>query len=179
MSLPHVLRTLREYLCDLSPKAQAVAGVAGILATQSRTGTFSVAELRGVFDMRDDAEWKAVYDELYEHAVLYFVDGGHDEAEVMFGGDILSAAMGPPGRPSAKEWARQRVWLEQSLEGQEPFCLYCRATDLPLAIDHLRPISRGGSNHLSNLAFACKSCNSAKGAKTYQEFMRRRKELGL
>lgn len=37
------------------------------------------------------------------------------------------------------------------------------------SVDHLTPVSRGGSDHLSNLALACRSCN-AKGAKTAEEF---------
>jgi 5-methylcytosine-specific restriction endonuclease McrA len=41
-------------------------------------------------------------------------------------------------------------------------CAYCQASDY-IAIDHIIPISRGGSDDLENLQFLCRSCNSSKG----------------
>lgn len=42
-------------------------------------------------------------------------------------------------------------------------CQYCGAAD-DLTIDHVRPLSRGGSNEMSNLLTACRSCNCSKGS---------------
>ena len=41
-------------------------------------------------------------------------------------------------------------------------CAYCGATGVPLNIDHIRPRSKGGTNRVSNLTWACIPCNQAK-----------------
>lgn len=52
-------------------------------------------------------------------------------------------------------------------------CLYCKKilTLSTLTLDHLIPITRGGSNWPSNIAPACKSCNSKKRTRTYSEYV--------
>lgn len=47
-------------------------------------------------------------------------------------------------------------------------CSYCLQPGA--SIDHVLPVSRGGSNDPSNLVLACGPCNSRKGAKTPLEF---------
>jgi 5-methylcytosine-specific restriction endonuclease McrA len=44
-------------------------------------------------------------------------------------------------------------------------CLCCGATGVPLHIDHVIPLARGGRNDISNLQPLCKRCNSRKYAK--------------
>src|SRR5258708_22209349 len=41
---------------------------------------------------------------------------------------------------------------------------YCRATGVPLQIEHILPRARGGTNRVSNLTLACGPCNTTKGA---------------
>lgn len=54
-------------------------------------------------------------------------------------------------------------------------CLYC-GTDLrhaapaDVTLDHLLPRSAGGSNEATNLVTACRSCNSARGAKPWLDY---------
>lgn len=49
-------------------------------------------------------------------------------------------------------------------------CVYCGSEE-DLTIEHLIPLSKGGTNWPANLAPACKSCNSRKNShKTFVEF---------
>lgn len=45
-------------------------------------------------------------------------------------------------------------------------CVYCgrRPPHVELHVDHVRPVSKGGTNDLSNLRTACNECNLGKGA---------------
>ena len=42
-------------------------------------------------------------------------------------------------------------------------CAYCGCTGVPLTMDHLTPVSKGGPHTLWNIVPACRSCNSKKG----------------
>lgn len=62
---------------------------------------------------------------------------------------------------------------ESLYDFQEGFCYFCdnlcEFTDF--TVDHLTPISRGGSNHISNKVGACSTCNHEKANQTEQEFL--------
>jgi 5-methylcytosine-specific restriction endonuclease McrA len=49
-------------------------------------------------------------------------------------------------------------------------CAYCRATGVPLQVEHIVPRSRGGTDRISNLTLACAPCNQAKANQTAAEF---------
>lgn len=51
-------------------------------------------------------------------------------------------------------------------------CVACGSVDR-LEVDHIHPVSRGGSDDPANLQVLCKSCNTSKGAKTMSEWMAR------
>lgn len=59
----------------------------------------------------------------------------------------------------------------------------CRFCDAPLGgkphIEHLTPVSRGGSSRPANLTLSCGPCNLAKTNKTLVEFQHWRTERGL
>jgi 5-methylcytosine-specific restriction endonuclease McrA len=55
------------------------------------------------------------------------------------------------------------------------FCAYCREPfneTRKKTIDHVVPLSKGGTNAEHNLVAACGSCNSKKNARTGEEFLR-------
>ena len=51
-------------------------------------------------------------------------------------------------------------------------CYLCRKplTATTVVVEHRIPLSRGGSNWISNLAPSCKTCNQRKGKKTEREY---------
>lgn len=60
-------------------------------------------------------------------------------------------------------------------------CTYCGASgnDVELEIDHIHPISKGGSNHMSNLTTACRSCNQSKSNGKLEPMTQARQTSGL
>lgn len=63
------------------------------------------------------------------------------------------------------EYGRQRAALALAMiEAGKPYLCTCgEAADL--TIDHIIPLSRGGTDDLANLRFLCAPCNSRKGAR--------------
>mgnify|MGYP001558078120 CR=1 FL=1 len=64
------------------------------------------------------------------------------------------------------------VELRERIAGQaRNRCGYCRSaekvTGVPLEIDHLIPLSAGGSSREENLWLACRRCNSFKRSQTH------------
>lgn len=49
-------------------------------------------------------------------------------------------------------------------------CAYCGEVADPFHVDHVVPISRGGTSSKRNLVLACEQCNLSKGTKTAAEF---------
>jgi 5-methylcytosine-specific restriction endonuclease McrA len=54
------------------------------------------------------------------------------------------------------------LW-EEMVDKYSHTCLCCRRSDVEITIDHVTPISLGGSNDITNLQPLCRSCNSKKG----------------
>ena len=56
-------------------------------------------------------------------------------------------------------------------------CTYCQVKNVPLQIEHIQPISKGGSNRVSNLTIACQPCNLKKNNQTIEQFLANKPEL--
>lgn len=54
--------------------------------------------------------------------------------------------------------------IQKLINRHDGCCVYCgiKPTNEPMQIDHVVPISKGGSNTIGNLLPACRSCNSSK-----------------
>jgi len=67
----------------------------------------------------------------------------------------------------------ERLRVENIKEYGILTCIYCMENvEGRDTLEHLVPISNGGTNNFDNLAIACKKCNSCKGDKTYDEFIK-------
>jgi 5-methylcytosine-specific restriction endonuclease McrA len=72
--------------------------------------------------------------------------------------------------------AKRKVWemsgsftqdeWDALCEFYENKCLSCGRADVKLTVDHVVPLSKGGSNMIDNIQPLCGSCNSSKNAKT-------------
>lgn len=57
----------------------------------------------------------------------------------------------------------------EALEQYHHRCAYC-GRELPLTIDHVIPLVRGGKHSKDNVVPACSYCNISKGARTLEEW---------
>lgn len=51
------------------------------------------------------------------------------------------------------------------------WCPYCGESNKKLTVDHVVPISKGGTNSIENLIPCCGSCNSSKGNKSMEDWI--------
>ena len=70
---------------------------------------------------------------------------------------------GAPGSHTTEQWLALIIEYDHK-------CAYCRDAK-SLTRDHVIPLSCGGSNDISNIVPACRSCNSSKHTKTGPEFV--------
>ena len=56
-------------------------------------------------------------------------------------------------------------------------CGYCQTNNVPLQVEHIVPISRGGTHRISNLCLACGPCNQKKANRPVSEFLAKKPDL--
>lgn len=72
-------------------------------------------------------------------------------------------------RDKLKKAGKISIKALSALRAKTKSCCYCNRRR-PLQIEHKVPIARGGTNHISNIALACGTCNRRKHTKTHREF---------
>jgi len=90
------------------------------------------------------------------------------EREMGFGLRYKSGVKSPRNEMGGKN--RTRIYA-QLVHRDGEFCQVPNCENVDLEIDHIIPISAGGTNELENLQFLCKHHNCSKGTKTWNEFL--------
>ena len=70
-------------------------------------------------------------------------------------------------RPCRETW---RVVKTRILKRDDYTCAYCGSRGGILEVDHIHPVSKGGSHEDVNLTTACLPCNRSKSNKTVEEW---------
>ena len=77
-------------------------------------------------------------------------------------------------KAKANPYARRREWLPKAIRCQVAAkykykCRYCgrSAREVKTHVDHVVPLSRGGTDDIENLCLACVECNLKKSNKTW------------
>jgi len=122
---------------------------------------------RSLLRRRPPEWWRAYY---LEHKEAYAAtrrryQEKHREEVRTLNAKKRARRLGAPGYHTATEWL-------EKIELFAGCCAYCGEAG-PLQRDHRIPLTRGGSNDISNIVPACRSCNAHKSAMTDAEFIAR------
>ena len=95
---------------------------------------------------------------------IYSMSGSGDGGVINFTfNSLVSTGYNRKKRNSLKQ---NKSLFQRLLHKYKFKCVDCGETDVKtLTIDHKRPVSKGGSDNLSNLQILCHSCNSRKSDK--------------
>jgi HNH endonuclease len=66
---------------------------------------------------------------------------------------------------------RRTAWWQAYVDLSEGRCAYCHMVEDTLTLEHIEPLSVGGTNDPHNLLPVCADCNHAKGSLTLQAFV--------
>jgi hypothetical protein len=170
-----MIRVVAESFKGLSRLSQAVFGYVTLATIQAENGEVLIEWAKADLGLTD-AEWAETSADLYERGLMWETGDNLDNldrVQTIATHPLCMATTAPVNRPKPKDWERLRALVTKRLYtdyGLKPHCLYCRAEGVPLELEHMLPLARGGSNHPLNLGLACKPCNSSKGSKTYEEW---------
>jgi len=77
-------------------------------------------------------------------------------------------------RKNGKTERISKEFYKQMLENQSGKCRACKVDLIAYEIDHIVPVSRGGTHTKDNLQLLCRSCNRQKHAFEWGVFLRRK-----
>lgn len=63
-----------------------------------------------------------------------------------------------------------REYLSEKFNHKCCYCEICQGQRRKFEVEHIIPVSRGGTNRISNLAWSCHVCNQEKGSMTAEEY---------
>lgn len=147
-------------------RAEAYLGSREAILAEQKKRYHADAELRAKIIARSRARYAERPEEMKAYRARYRAE--NPEAVKAAANNARCARAAAEGRTTRAEWLE----ITDYFDG---FCAYCLGHESRvgrLTKDHMQPITRGGSNWPDNLVPACKSCNSAKNAKTPLEFAR-------
>ena len=82
-------------------------------------------------------------------------------------------------RMMSAEGRHNALDIQKILQSQQSKCVYCKCEiSKAYDVDHILPLSRGGSNWPDNLQCLCPSCNAKKWALTHDEYLEKIKKFG-
>lgn len=82
------------------------------------------------------------------------------------------------GEKRKKFWSRQRK-LECAYCGKRVYREVNNTHNSKATIDHIVPLSKGGTNAQYNLVLSCFECNNRKGSKEVDKFVTNNRIMGL
>lgn len=76
-----------------------------------------------------------------------------------------------PGASEGVRWDLTEASWQEIIQTHGGRCYYCQRDDVPLEIEHVIPVRRGGEHTVSNVVPACRACNVRKGKRTADEYL--------
>lgn len=170
--------------CSAEVKARRAARQAGYYAEHKEELGAYAAQYYA--DHRDEAAQYYVdnRDEIRAYNARYHAEHGDEirARKVAYSqtdaGQALNRAKSMRRRAQQGGEVSAAVILEVTAE-YGGLCPYCNQQITEGHVDHIVPVSNGGTNDRDNLVYACASCNLSKGDKSLLEFLIYRRNIAL
>ena len=126
----------------------------------SRLHSKEVKAYHKIYDMTHKEEDR-LYRKLHSKEIRKRTDDwlcNHPDKDKIYGAKRSALKRNAPGHFTSQEWI-------DLCDKYGNICLCCRKKK-KLTVDHIVPLSKGGSNYILNIQPLCKHCNCVKGTQT-------------